>query len=115
MAPSMSGWTSSPPPSSVRRSSARAPSWPTSTAASRRLGHVLSLRRYDEVTLRLAAEAGAALALTTENGIASTLDAPLRLPRLDTNDLPLRGDASPWRGHSKPSTARGAAPVAAAR
>jgi peptidoglycan/xylan/chitin deacetylase (PgdA/CDA1 family) len=67
---------------------------------------------YDEVTLRLAAEAGAALGLTTETGIARTLDAPFRLPRLDTNDLPLRGDAEPvaWTFE-----ARGAAPVAAAR
>ena len=49
----------------------------------------------DQTTPRLAADAGAALGLTTERGIARTLDALLRLPRLDTNDLPLRGDARP--------------------
>jgi peptidoglycan/xylan/chitin deacetylase (PgdA/CDA1 family) len=70
---------------------------------------------YDEATLRLAAEAGAALGLTTENGIARTLDAPLRLPRLDTNDLPLRGDADPVARTLEALTARGAAPVAAGR
>jgi peptidoglycan/xylan/chitin deacetylase (PgdA/CDA1 family) len=72
---------------------------------------------YDEVTLRLAAEAGAALGVTAdaEKGLAWTLDAPLRLPRLDTNDLPLRGDAGPVAWTLEALTARGAAPVAAAR
>jgi len=52
---------------------------------------------YDATTLRLVAEAGAALGVTAdaEKGLARTLDAPLRLPRLDTNDLPVRGDAAP--------------------
>jgi peptidoglycan/xylan/chitin deacetylase (PgdA/CDA1 family) len=72
---------------------------------------------YDEVTLRLAAEAGAALGVTAdaEKGLAWALDAPLRLPRLDTNDLPLRGEADPVVWTLEALTARGAAPVAAAR
>lgn len=69
---------------------------------------------HDATTRRLVAEAGAGLGLTTEKGLARSLDAPLRLPRLDTNDLPLRGDASPVAWTLEAHTARGAAPVAAA-
>jgi len=52
---------------------------------------------YDAITLRLAGDGGAALGVTAdaEKDLARTLDAPLRLPRLDTNDLPLHGDATP--------------------
>jgi peptidoglycan/xylan/chitin deacetylase (PgdA/CDA1 family) len=64
---------------------------------------------------RLVADAGAAVGLTTEKGIVRTLDAPFRLPRLDTNDLPLRGDAGPVAWTLEALTACGAVPVAVAR
>jgi peptidoglycan/xylan/chitin deacetylase (PgdA/CDA1 family) len=70
---------------------------------------------HDETTRRLVGEAGAALGLTTEKGIARDLGGPLRLPRLDTNDLPLRGDATPVAWTIEALKLCGAAPVAAAR
>jgi peptidoglycan/xylan/chitin deacetylase (PgdA/CDA1 family) len=69
---------------------------------------------HDETTLRLVGEAGVALGVTTEKGIARDLRAPLRLPRLDTNDLPLRGDASPATWTIEALDTR-AVPVTAAR
>jgi peptidoglycan/xylan/chitin deacetylase (PgdA/CDA1 family) len=41
----------------------------------------------DATTLRLLEEAGCALGLTTDVGVADATSAPLELPRLDTNDL----------------------------
>jgi peptidoglycan/xylan/chitin deacetylase (PgdA/CDA1 family) len=70
---------------------------------------------HDETTRRLVAAAGAVLGLTTEKGIARDLGAPLRLPRLDTNDLPLRGDAAPVAWTREALNLSAAAPVAAAR
>jgi peptidoglycan/xylan/chitin deacetylase (PgdA/CDA1 family) len=70
---------------------------------------------YDETTLGLVGEAGAALGLTTERGIARNLGAPLRLPRLDTNDLPVRGDADPAPWTLEALNDSSAAPVAARR
>jgi peptidoglycan/xylan/chitin deacetylase (PgdA/CDA1 family) len=70
---------------------------------------------HDETTRRLVADAGVALGLTTEKGIVRDLGAPLRLPRLDTNDLPLRGDAAPVAWTIEALKLCGAAPVAAAR
>jgi peptidoglycan/xylan/chitin deacetylase (PgdA/CDA1 family) len=49
---------------------------------------------YDGHTLALLREAGGALGLTTRVAVAD-LAAPLELARLDTNDLPVRGDAAP--------------------
>jgi peptidoglycan/xylan/chitin deacetylase (PgdA/CDA1 family) len=53
---------------------------------------------YDATTLELLRGAGCALGLTTRVDVAKDLAAPLELPRLDTNDLPTRGDAgaSKW-------------------
>jgi peptidoglycan/xylan/chitin deacetylase (PgdA/CDA1 family) len=48
---------------------------------------------YNRDTLGLLPGAGCHLGLTTRVDVASDLGAPLELPRLDTNDLPLRGDA----------------------
>ena len=48
---------------------------------------------YNADTLSLLPGAGCALGLTTRVDLATKLRAPLELPRLDTNDLPLRGDA----------------------
>ena len=48
---------------------------------------------YNADTLSLLPGAGCALGLTTRVDLAANLRAPLELPRLDTNDLPLRGDA----------------------
>jgi peptidoglycan/xylan/chitin deacetylase (PgdA/CDA1 family) len=48
---------------------------------------------YNADTLSLLPGAGCALGLTTRVDMALDLSAPLELPRLDTNDLPLRGDA----------------------
>jgi peptidoglycan/xylan/chitin deacetylase (PgdA/CDA1 family) len=48
---------------------------------------------YNRDTLGLLRGAGCALGLTTRVDLATDLCAPLELPRLDTNDLPLRGDA----------------------
>jgi peptidoglycan/xylan/chitin deacetylase (PgdA/CDA1 family) len=48
---------------------------------------------YNADTLSLLPGAGCALALTTRVDLATNLGAPFELPRLDTNDLPLRGDA----------------------
>jgi hypothetical protein len=70
---------------------------------------------FDDVTLGLVGEAGAALGLTTEKGMARDLVAPLRLPRLDTNDLPFRGDAAPVAWTIEALNPCGAAVVAAAR
>ena len=70
---------------------------------------------HDETTRRLVADAGAALGLTTEKGIVRDLGAPLWLPRLDTNDLPLRGDAATVAWTIEALNLSGAAPVAAAR
>jgi len=70
---------------------------------------------HDETTVRLVADAGAALGLTTDKGIVRDLRAPLRLPRLDTNDLPLRGDAAPVAWTIEALNLSAAAPVAAAR
>lgn len=50
---------------------------------------------HDETARRLVAEARAALGLTTQKGIVYDLHAPLQLPRLDTNDLPVSRDAAP--------------------
>lgn len=50
---------------------------------------------YNDVTLALLRRAGCALGLTTQAGIAVDLSSPLELPRLDTNDLPTRGDDVP--------------------
>jgi peptidoglycan/xylan/chitin deacetylase (PgdA/CDA1 family) len=68
----------------------------------------------DATTRRLAAEAGVALGLTTRTGIACDLRVPLELPRLDTNDLPLRADASPVAWTVEVRSRSGAAPAAAA-
>jgi peptidoglycan/xylan/chitin deacetylase (PgdA/CDA1 family) len=68
-----------------------------------------------DLTRRLVGEAGAALGLTTETGIARDLHAPLRLPRLDTNDLPVRGDASPAAWTLEAGAAGAAAPVTVVR
>lgn len=53
---------------------------------------------YDADTLDLLPGAGCALGLTTRVGLVSDLRAPLEIARLDTNDLPLSGDApmSEW-------------------
>lgn len=53
---------------------------------------------YNRDTLSLLPGAGCALGLTTRVDVATDLGAALELPRLDTNDLPLRGDApvSEW-------------------
>jgi len=48
---------------------------------------------YDASTLEVVAAAGCAVGLTTRVGVAHDLAEPLVLPRLDTNDLPRRGDA----------------------
>jgi len=48
---------------------------------------------YTAETLALLEPAGCALGLTTRFAVASDLSSPLELPRLDTNHLPLRGDA----------------------
>jgi peptidoglycan/xylan/chitin deacetylase (PgdA/CDA1 family) len=48
---------------------------------------------YNADTLSLLPGAGCALGLTTRVDLATNLRAPLELPRLDTNDLPLRGGA----------------------
>jgi len=48
---------------------------------------------YNADTLDLLRHAGCALGLTTRVDLAADLSAPLELPRLDTNDLPTRGDA----------------------
>ena len=48
---------------------------------------------YNADTLDLLPGAGCALGLTTRVDLASDLRAPLELARLDTNDLPLSGDA----------------------
>jgi len=50
---------------------------------------------HDATTVDVVAAAGCALGLTTRVGVARDLTQPLVLPRLDTNDLPRRGDASP--------------------
>ncbi len=68
----------------------------------------------DTTTLRLVGEAGAALGLTTETGIARDLGAPLRLPRLDTNDLPLHRDERPAPWTLEALRCAGVAPVTAA-
>jgi peptidoglycan/xylan/chitin deacetylase (PgdA/CDA1 family) len=69
---------------------------------------------HDEASRRLVSEAGAALGLTTEKGIARDLRTPLQLPRLDTNDLPVRADAAPvrWTVDARAATVR-AAPAGA--
>ncbi|MGH3130009.1 MAG: polysaccharide deacetylase family protein [Gaiellaceae bacterium] len=43
----------------------------------------------DGTTLRLLREAGCALGLTTDVGLAGSGSDPLQLPRIDTNDLPV--------------------------
>jgi peptidoglycan/xylan/chitin deacetylase (PgdA/CDA1 family) len=48
---------------------------------------------YDGQTLELLPDAGCALGLTTRVELVADLRAPLELARLDTNDLPLSGDA----------------------
>lgn len=48
---------------------------------------------YNADTLSLLPGAGCTLGLTTRVDLATNLGMPLELPRLDTNDLPLRGDA----------------------
>jgi peptidoglycan/xylan/chitin deacetylase (PgdA/CDA1 family) len=48
---------------------------------------------YNADTLGLLPGAGCALGLTTRVDLVTNLRAALALPRLDTNDLPLRGDA----------------------
>jgi peptidoglycan/xylan/chitin deacetylase (PgdA/CDA1 family) len=48
---------------------------------------------YNADTLSLLPGAGCALGLTTRVDLATNLGAALELPRLDTNDLPVRGDA----------------------
>jgi peptidoglycan/xylan/chitin deacetylase (PgdA/CDA1 family) len=50
---------------------------------------------HDATTLDVVGAAGCALGLTTRVGVARDLAQPLVLPRLDTNDLPRRGDAAP--------------------
>ena len=50
---------------------------------------------FDETTLELLDAAGCALGMTVEPGLADPVGAALTLPRLDTNDLPVRGDAAP--------------------
>jgi peptidoglycan/xylan/chitin deacetylase (PgdA/CDA1 family) len=50
---------------------------------------------YDDLTLRIAHDAGAAIGVTTEVGLNSDLDEPLRLKRLDTNDVPCFKSAKP--------------------
>ena len=49
---------------------------------------------YTSETLALLPPAGCALGLTTRFAVASDVSSPLELPRLDTNHLPLRGDAA---------------------
>lgn len=49
---------------------------------------------YNARTLELLADADCRLGLTTRFAVATLADAPLQLPRLDTNDLPC-GDAHP--------------------
>jgi peptidoglycan/xylan/chitin deacetylase (PgdA/CDA1 family) len=68
-----------------------------------------------DVTRQLVGEAGAALGLTTDKGIARDLRTPLRLPRLDTNDLPVRSDASPVEWTLEAINAARAVPATAAR
>ncbi|RJQ34491.1 hypothetical protein C4568_02430 [Candidatus Parcubacteria bacterium] len=48
---------------------------------------------YDEETVRLAQKYHAILGLTTKAELVHGFDRPLELERLDTNDLPLSGDA----------------------
>jgi len=61
-----------------------------------RLGDVLPVSaRIDATTLDVVGAAGCVVGLTTRVGVARDLAQPLTLPRLDTNDLPRRGDASP--------------------
>lgn len=48
---------------------------------------------YDDRTLELLPGAGCALGLTTRVDLVSDLRTPLELARLDTNDLPVSGDA----------------------
>jgi hypothetical protein len=67
---------------------------------------------YTAETLALLPAAGCALGLTTRVGVAADLSEPLVLPRLDTNDVPFRGEP--------PTTGQGApggdgAPLSAAR
>ena len=50
---------------------------------------------HDATTLDVVGAAGCVVGLTTHVGVARDLAQPLTLPRLDTNDLPRRGDASP--------------------
>ena len=56
---------------------------------------------YDAVTLELLRASGCAAGLSLKPGVAEALDAPLELPRLDTNDLPSGADAEPnrWTRH----------------
>jgi peptidoglycan/xylan/chitin deacetylase (PgdA/CDA1 family) len=48
---------------------------------------------YDQATLEILPRMGCALGLTTRVGLAADLAHPLELPRLDTIDLPVAGDA----------------------
>jgi peptidoglycan/xylan/chitin deacetylase (PgdA/CDA1 family) len=48
---------------------------------------------YDETTLALLPATGCALGLTSKVGLVEDLSRPLELARLDTNDLPVAGDA----------------------
>ena len=50
---------------------------------------------HDATTLDVVGAGGCVVGLTTRVGVARDLAQPLTLPRLDTNDLPRRGDASP--------------------
>ncbi len=52
---------------------------------------------YNAKTLALLPPVGCALGLTTRVGTVTDLSSPFVLPRLDTNDLPPRGDASALR------------------
>ena len=66
---------------------------------------------YTAETLALLPAAGCALGLTTRVGVAADLSEPLVLPRLDTNDIPFRGDpATPGQG----APAGGGVPLGAA-
>jgi len=52
---------------------------------------------FDDKLVSLLRSRGCAAALTTRPAIAIADDDPLKLPRLDTNDLPKRADAPPCR------------------
>ena len=56
---------------------------------------------YDAVTLELFRASGCAAGLSLKPGVLEALDAPLGLPRLDTNDLPSGAAAEPrrWTRH----------------